>query len=123
MAKLDQLQLLIMRVLWQKGEATVLEVQEELKKHKKFAPTTIGTILSRLYKKKLVSYRTVGRQYVYKPLITEKDTQNSMVSNLVDQLFQGNPAQLVNHLLSETQFDSQELKELKQLIEQNKKLK
>ncbi len=123
MAKLDKLQWLIMRVLWAKEEATVLEIQEALKNHKKLAPTTIGTVLSRLRKKGIVTYRTVGRQYVYRPLITESDTKSSMVSSLVDQLFQGNSSQLVNFLVNEQALTQEELEKLKNLIEQQKSKK
>lgn len=117
--KLDDLQLKIMQVLWQKGEASVSEIQEELKQaDRTLAITTIGTILQRLYKKDIVTYRKSGRQYIYQALISEKEAQDSMTSSLVNQLFKGNSSMLVNHLLESEDFDPDELERLQQMIEE-----
>ncbi|MEM7373138.1 MAG: BlaI/MecI/CopY family transcriptional regulator [Bacteroidota bacterium] len=117
--KLDDLQLKIMKALWQLGEASVSDIQEVLKQEDRtFAITTIGTILQRLYKKQIVSYRKSGRQYIYQPSISEKDVQDSMTSNLVKQLFKGKSSMLVNHLLESEDFDPEELYRLQQMIEE-----
>ena len=39
-----------------------------------------------------------------------------MVSDLTDLLFDGSPAALITHLLSEKEFDSNDLDEVKRLI-------
>ncbi|HAS47154.1 MAG TPA: BlaI family transcriptional regulator [Microscillaceae bacterium] len=124
--KLDELQLAIMQVLWEKEEATVAEIQEALKNSRDLAITTIGTVLSRLEEKKgAVTHVTVGRKYVYKPAISEQETKTSMVGNLVKQLFKGRSVSLVNHLIEKDELNQTELDELKQLIkkaeEKNKK--
>lgn len=115
--KLDELQLKIMRVLWQKDEATVVQIREAL--HRNYAVTTIGTILTRLKKRNIVDYKKHGRQYVYRPLITEDTVQSSMVNTLVEQLFEGNSSNLVNHLLKQSEFDATQLEELRSLIDQH----
>ena len=112
--KLDELQLKIMKVLWQLGTATVVQIREALEKA--YAVTTIGTILTRLKKRHIVDYEKQGRQYVYRPLISEDAVQDSMVDTLVDQLFEGNSSNLVNHLLKKSEFDATELEELRSLI-------
>ena len=43
---LTDLQLAIVRILWAKGECTVLEVQEALAPERKLAQTTVATILT-----------------------------------------------------------------------------
>ena len=115
--KLDELQLKIMKVLWEKGEASVSDIQQSLKTERDFAITTISTVLQRLYKKEIVNFRKVGRQYIYQAAITEKQTQASMTSSLIEQLFEGKSSVLVNHLLEEDAFEKDELERLKALIE------
>lgn len=115
--KLDELQLKIMKVLWTQGEASVSDIQQDLKAERNFAITTISTVLQRLYKKEIVDFHKVGRQYIYKALISEKETQSSMTSNLIDQLFEGKSSVLVNHLLEEDAFEAEELERLRKLIE------
>jgi len=121
--KLDELQLKIMKVLWAKGTASVGEIKKILEAERSFAITTISTVLQRLYKKGVVDYHKEGRQYIYKAIITEKETQTSMTSNLLNQLFGGKSSVLVNHLLEADAIESEELEQLKLLIEkaQNKK--
>lgn len=115
--KLDELQLKIMKALWGLGEASVSQIQAFLKVERTFAITTISTVLQRLYKKEIVDFHKKGRQYIYKALISEKETQASMANNLVDQLFDGKSSILVNHLLEADAFETEELERLKKLIE------
>jgi BlaI family transcriptional regulator, penicillinase repressor len=113
---LSELQIALMRVLWQRGEATVADLYEALKDTRGLAITTIATILSRLEKQGVVTHRTVSRQFIYRPLISEQDARRSMVADLIDNLFQGDSAALVSHLLSESEIGPDDLAHVKQLI-------
>ncbi len=116
--KLDDLQLAVMKVLWRLGRASVAQVREELQKDdRELAITTIGTVLSRLEKKGAVSHETEGKQYIYKPLLSEADTRKSMLGLLIEQFFGGSPKALVNHLVKEGEFDKKEIQDLKKLLE------
>ena len=121
--KLDELQLKVMKALWQLEEASVTQVLDLLSAEREFALTTISTILQRLHKRNMVDFRKEGRQYIYRPLISEKETQTSMTNNLIDKLFSGQSSVLVNHLLESSEFDPEELEQLKQLIEEAQKKK
>ena len=114
---LSELQIALLRVLWQRGEATVADLYEVLKDTRGLALTTIATILSRLEKQGVVAHRAVGRQFIYRPLVSEQDARRSMVADLVDNLFQGDSTALVSHLLSESEIMPDDLAQVKQLIE------
>jgi BlaI family penicillinase repressor len=113
---LTDLQLAIVRILWAKGECTVLEVQEALAPERKLAQTTVATILTRLEKRKIVRHQSKGRLFVYKALVTESQVRRSMVSDLTALLFDGSPAALISHLLSEKEINASDLDEVKRLI-------
>jgi BlaI family transcriptional regulator, penicillinase repressor len=119
--QLTELQLAIMRVLWQHDEATVVQIQEALQEERKLALTTIATVLSRLEKDGVVQHRTEGRSYVYQSLLTEQEVQRSVVSDLLEHLFAGDPTALVHHLLREAEIDADELDTIKALIEAEKR--
>ena len=55
-------QLAVLRVLWERSEATVAQVQGALLADRPLAATTIATLLSRLEKRGIVAYRIKGRQ-------------------------------------------------------------
>ncbi len=113
---LGDLQLAIMRVLWARQEATVVEVQEILEPDRGLALTTIATMLTKMEKKGVVDHRTDGRKFVYRPTVTEKQVRRSMVSDLTSQLFRGDVTALVNHLLAEHEIESEELARLRAMI-------
>jgi BlaI family penicillinase repressor len=113
---LSDLQLAIMRSLWERTEATVAQVHGDLHAERGLAPTTVATLLSRMEKRGLVTHRTEGRQFVYRALVNEQEVRRSMVSELTDLLFEGDPAELVNHLLSARDFGSDDLARVKALL-------
>ena len=115
---LGDLQYAIMRVLWDEGEASVARVQEKLSDDRDRALTTVATMLTKMEKKGVVAHRSEGRQFVYRPLISEKQVHRSMVAELTERLFQGDFKALVSHLLTEQEIDAAELKRLKALIEE-----
>lgn len=117
---LTELQLALMRVLWERNEATVVEVQEALEPERPLAQSTVATLLSRLEKKELLSHRVERRQYVYRPAVSEADVKRSMVgqfAELADGLFQGDVAALVSHLLTAQDVAPGDLARVKALIE------
>lgn len=118
--QLGDLQLAIMRILWECSEATVAEVHAALQPERGLALTTIATMLSKMEKKGVVAHRKEGRQFVYQPTVSEGDVHSSMVSQLTERLFDGRPAALVNHLLKAGEIDAGELDEIKKLIESHK---
>ena len=118
---LSDLQLSVMHVLWGAGEATVADVHEALHPDRGLAPTTIATVLSRLEKRGLVEHRSEGRQFVYRTRVTQEEVKRGMVAELTDLLFEGNPAELVSHLLSERDLDPQDLARVKAMIEAREK--
>jgi predicted transcriptional regulator len=113
---LGDLQLAILRVLWSRGEASAADVHGALEEERGLAPTTIATMLTKMEKRGVVSHRSVGRKFIYRPRVSEGEVQRSMVSALTEQLFLGNPAALVSHLIAEHEIDPAELAQLKALL-------
>jgi predicted transcriptional regulator len=113
---LGDLQLAIMRILWEQGEGTVAEVHEALEPERGLALTTIATMLTKMEKKGVVDHRAEGRKFIFRPRVSEGQVRRSMVADLTSQLFRGDVTALVNHLLSEHEIDAQELAQLRQLI-------
>ncbi len=114
--QLSELQIAIMRILWERGEASAAEVHEVLQKDRGLAFTTIATLLSRLEKRDLITHRTEGRTYIYRPKVQEKEVRRSMIRDVVDRLFQGDASELVSHLLTESQIKPDDLDKVRDLI-------
>ena len=118
--QLSDLQLGVIRVLWEAKEATAAEVQKALRGRRKLALTTISTVLSRLEKRGLVSHRTVGRVFIYKPRVSEDAVLHADVSDLTRRWFEGNAAALVSHLLDAKAIGPGELARVRAILESGK---
>jgi predicted transcriptional regulator len=110
-------QLAIMRVLWERSEATVVEIHQALSAARPLAATTIATLLSRLDKRGLVTYRTEGRQYVYRAVLQEQDAQQHALVEVTKGLFAGDVPTMVSRLLSSHELRPGDLARVRQLIE------
>ena len=116
--KLHRLDLEIMKVIWELGQATVSEVLDTI--NRKLAYTTVATTMKHLEQKGFLTYIVDGRTFVYQPLIQEAEVSQSMLSDLLERFFDNSVERLVNTLLETEQIDSVELDRLQQLINRYK---
>lgn len=116
--QLTELQMAIMRVLWERGQATVAEIHEALKAERGLALTTVATLLSRLERRGVVSHETRQRQYVYRAIVTEAEVRHSMVHELTERLFDGDIAAMMSHLLTGREISPGDLKRIKAMLEE-----
>lgn len=113
---LTELQLALLRVLWERDEATVAEICAALRDERPLAPTTVATLLSRLEKRGVVQHRTVARQYVYRAVVSEQEVRRSMVGELTERLFDGDVTALVTHLLATDAVKPDDLQKVRALL-------
>ena len=120
--RLGDLQLRIMKVLWERSEATVAEVLDALDNgDANLAYTTIATMLRKMEARGLVAHRVEGRSFIYRARVAAEDVSRSMSDHLVDRLFEGSLLDAVNHLLSSREVSRDELRQLEKLITERKK--
>lgn len=114
--QLSDLQLEVLRVFWEHGEATAAQVHAALLRDRELAPTTVSTLLSRLEKRGLLQHRADGRQFVYSARVEEHEVRSSMLQRLTDFFFRGDAGALVSHLVESRDFNPEELEAVEQLI-------
>ena len=111
-------ELRLMRVLWEKGQATVGEVVDALNTRPKPAYNTVLTLLRIMEKKGYVSHRKDGRAFTFLPTVDRADASRSALRTLVDRFFEGSPRLLMLNLLEEGQLSPEALQQLKERIEE-----
>ena len=114
--QLTELQLAILRVIWDKGEATVQDIWEALHPERGLAQTTVATMLSRLERRGVVTRRAQLRQYHYRAAVTESEVQHSMVGELTERLFDGDVTALVQHLLTGDEVSPGDIAKIREMI-------
>jgi predicted transcriptional regulator len=121
LSRLGDLQLRIMKVLWQCGEAAVADVLASLDTPNGLAYTTIATMLRKMEGKGLVAHRIEGRSFIYRARVQEEEVTRTMADHFVDRLFEGSLTEVVSHLLSTREISKDELETLERLIAERKK--
>ena len=113
---LSDLQIAVMRVLWQRGESSVTDVAAVLADERGLKYTTVATLLTRLEKRGVVQPRREGRQLIYRATVSEPQVRRSMVADLIDSLFGGNAQELVAHLVSEAEIAPGDLERVRKRL-------
>lgn len=105
----------VMNVLWDRGSATVAEVLERLEDD--LAYTTVLTILQRLEEKGHVEHESEGKAHRYLPLLERGAVRTSALQRMTRTLFGDSPSLLMTHLIGRGELSSDELEELRALVE------
>lgn len=110
----------ILRILWNKGSATVREVHNILSLHKESGYTTTLKLLQIMHEKGIVTRNDSSKVHVYVPNIDEEDTQKQFLGKIIDTLFGGSSTKLVLQALGKNKATKEELDEIENLINQLK---
>ena len=113
--KLSALQLDLMQAVWDAGEATVAQVQDAVA-GRELAYTTVATLLKRLESKGVLESTRNGREIVYRASISARSVRQSMVAELVANLFNGDPRELVAHLVRESEIRPGDIERARELL-------
>ena len=106
------LELEILKVVWQRGSATVREVCDDLARQRKIAYTTVLTMMGILEQKGHLTKTPGERAYVYSSAHSEQQVVGAMVQEFVDRVFNGSPRPLLEHLIANAGLSDEELEEL-----------
>ena len=102
-----------MRVLWDRGRATVSDVVAALPRRRRPAYNTVLTMLRILEEKGHARHEKEGRAFVYHPVLGRDDARRTAIQRLVSQFFDDSPGSLVLNVLEHDQVDAKELAELR----------
>jgi BlaI family penicillinase repressor len=119
--RLGDLQLRIMKVLWERGPASVAEVHEALGPERGLAYTTVATMLRKMEGRGLVKHSSEGRRFIYRAAVATDAVHRSMADDLLERLFGGSLADMMSHLLTSREVSYDELCALERLIAERKK--
>lgn len=111
-------ELQILKVLWDRGEATVREVHETLPDDVAIVQNTVQAFLRLMEEKGLVAHRTEGRTFVYRPTAPGDKTKKNLLSGLLDSVFDGALDQLVASAFEAKKPSREELAALRALLAQ-----
>jgi len=111
------LELEILKILWQAGPQTVDEVRRALAaRDRELTHSSVITVMNIMVKKKYLKRQKVSRAFQYQPCVSDKEVHRGMLGNLVDRVFQGSATAVMLELLETNDLDEAEIKEIRRMI-------
>ncbi|MDI9337056.1 MAG: BlaI/MecI/CopY family transcriptional regulator [Alphaproteobacteria bacterium] len=118
MTKPTDKELELLNILWDKGQATVKELHDELIKFKEVGYTTVLKFMQILTEKKMVVFFKDQKHHVYSPSVTREEVQKNYLQNMTRSLFKGSTFNLVlNALGNDHNINKADLESIKKIIE------
>ena len=110
----------ILKILWERGRASVREVYEEMRRSAPIVQNTVQAFLRTMEDKGLVRHEVEGRTFVYEPVPRKDETERRLVSGVLQRVFDGAIDQLVQRVFSVRQPTADELAKLEHLIREHR---
>lgn len=119
-----ELELEILKILWNTGPVPARKVQELLKASSRpLAHTSVLTIMNIMTRKGYLKRRKVGSCFEYAACITERATSRNMLRDLLHRVFAGSASAMVLRLLESDELDPAELARLRRIVNRKSKEK
>jgi BlaI family penicillinase repressor len=102
----------IMKLVWEREEATVRDVYEALRARRRIAYTSVLTMMNVLERKGHLRKRAEGRSFVYQAARPRGQVVRAMVREFVQRVFNGAAEPLLVHQLEDRRLTRAELEAL-----------
>lgn len=111
----------IMKIVWDRRQATTRDVYESLLEKRKIAYTSVMTMMKILDQKGyLTKSDTPAGAYLYHPSQPKSQVLAAMVREFVDRVFNGAAEPLLAHLIEDEKLTQADLDEMSKLIRESK---
>lgn len=111
-------ELQILRVLWDRGPSPVREIHAQLGAEKGTGYSTTVKMLAVMLQKGLVKRNESAQPHVYRAALTREGAGRRMVKQLIDKVFEGSTSHLVLQALSSEKATREELAEIRRLLDE-----
>lgn len=113
-----EVELQILRVLWEQGPSTVRDIHNALSTDKETNYSTTVKMLAVMLEKGLVKRDESLRPLVYRPARNQASTQRGMLRDLIERAYDGSASSLVMQALANERATAGELAEIRRLLDE-----
>jgi BlaI family penicillinase repressor len=116
-AKLTDSEKTLMEILWEKERVFMKDILESYQEPKP-ASTTVATLLKRMQNKDLVGFKLYGNSREYFPKVAKGEYFKEEMSSMIDRFFNSSVTQFASFFTSNAKLSQKQLKELREIIDQ-----
>ncbi len=108
----------VLTALWENGPSSVRDVHRILSESRDILYTTTLKTMQVMFGKGLLTRDDSSRAHIYAAAVEQSDIEKKMLDGIADSLFSGSTARLVISALGHDKPTSEELDEIRKLIDQ-----
>ena len=114
--RLTPLEFQIMSTLWERGKASIREIQEAFPEDDRPAYTTVQTTVYRLEDKNVVRrVKKIGNFHIFEPLVSRDAAQRRLIDDLL-AMFGGRTQPVMAHLVESGKLSLEDVKEAEKTL-------
>ena len=110
----------VMKVLWKGSPRLAQDIIGELASTKKWAPSTIKTLLNRLIRKGALRFEKSGKSYHYFPVYTEEESRGAETNSFLKRVFDDSLSPLLVHFARNRKLNNEELATLEAILKEGR---
>ncbi|HLR18372.1 MAG TPA: BlaI/MecI/CopY family transcriptional regulator [Staphylococcus sp.] len=112
----------VMNIVWENETLSANEIVTEVQKHKNVNEKTVRTLITRLFKKGVLTRYKSNRIYLYSSNIKEDNIKLKTAKNFLNKLYGGDMKSLVLNFAENQELTAKEIDELRDILKDiNKK--
>lgn len=120
MIKISDAELVVMKILWQKGEATSFDIIDNIKEN--WNESTVRTLINRLHAKGAIEpVKKEGKTYTYRSKINEEEYRIVESNSFLKKMYEGSVNNLLLNFVKQRKLSKKDLEDLMNLIDEEER--
>ena len=107
---------IIMEKLWESSPKTIMQIYHELEDDPGWSKSTVNTLLGRMVKKDIISYREGAKSKQYYPNVSRDDVAIAETESLLERVYKGSVSMMLSTLIRNNNLNDEDIKELYQIL-------
>lgn len=116
-----ELELQILKVLWEKKTATVRDVLENMPDGKERAYTSILSAMQVMEKKGLINHHSEGKTNVYTATIRKRAVSKPILKRAIEYIFDMVPGKAICQIIGDYELSGNDISEIRKMLDEREK--
>jgi len=116
LSRLGETEMEVLHQVWAIGEASVADVHERMLGYRSVAYTTVMTVMKKLVRKGFLNCDSSESRYMYTAARPPAQVRQELVKDLLDKVFHGSAAALVQTLVRGETVTAEESAEIQKML-------
>lgn len=118
--RVSEAEWIVMKIIWKEFPLTAADIIKHLDGKMAWHPKTVKTLLHRLAGKKVLGTEKQGREYLFRPLISEAQCVKTEAQSFMNRVFDGALHPMLVHFVKNERLSKEEIQELQKILREKK---